>query len=305
MSATCPALPSVPPRGFHSVRPVRGIRRKSVSRSADALEERNQVLLDLLPEVRHAARRIHRRLPAQIPLEDLYQTGVLGLVDALSKFDPRKNVQIQTYAKFRIRGAILDGLRELDWGSRDQRRKAREVEKAELTLRVRMGRTPTQEEIAGEMGVALDAFHQLAGELRGLSVGSLDEVAQSSEEGAEQTYKEQLAAPADASPFHACADAEQRERLARAIAQLPESEQRVLSLYYYEDLTMQEIGEVLSLGESRISQIHSAAMAHLRSALRQARNGVSPRRPSQSAAHSNPRQVQGERVQAPVSGSGR
>jgi len=267
MSATSPALNSTRAHSYPGFQPARATRRRPVRNSPDAVEERNRVLLELLPEVRHVARKIHRRLPAQIPLEDLYQTGVLGLVDALSKFDPRKNVQIQTYAKFRIRGAILDGLRELDWGSRDQRRKARDVEKAEQTLRVRLGRTPAQGEIAEEMGVTLKQFHHLLGELRELSVGSLEEVAKSSEDGSEQTYGEQLAAPAAESPFESCACAETRERLARAIQQLPENEQRVLSLYYHEDLTMQEIGEVLSLGESRISQIHTLAMGHLRALL--------------------------------------
>jgi RNA polymerase sigma factor for flagellar operon FliA len=267
MNGTCPAIPFLACRNLPARQPIHALRPKPAAKSAEEIERRNHLLVELLPLVRKMAWKIHRHLPAQIACEDLYQTGVLGLMDALQKFDPRRNVRLRTYVKFRIQGAILDGLRETDWGSRALRRKAREVERAEQRLRCRLARTPEQSEIASELGVPLDEFQHLMGELRRLSVGRLEEVAHTFKDGAEQTYEEQLAAADHDGPFQSCADQELRRRLARAIECLPENERRVLSLYYYEEFNMQEIGEILSLGESRISQIHKQAMSHLRALL--------------------------------------
>jgi RNA polymerase sigma factor for flagellar operon FliA len=242
-------------------------RRPGVPKLRDA--EREQRLLELLPQVRYIARRVHDRLPSHVPFEDSLQAGVLGLMDAFRRFDPRKKVQLESYMKFRIRGAILDELRSLDWSPRELRRKARQMEEAEQRLRARLGRNPAVSELAGEMHLSLVRFHRLLGEIRGLELSSLQEVAVTSEDGAVQDYASQVAAPEASSPLHLCANEEERAKLTAALHLLPQRERLVLTLYYYEELTMKEIGEVISVGESRVSQIHSLALLRLRGYLAQ------------------------------------
>jgi RNA polymerase sigma factor for flagellar operon FliA len=213
------------------------------------------------------ARRIHGRLPSHVPFEDLLQAGVLGLLDALRKFDPRRKVQIESYMKFRIRGAILDELRSLDWSPRELRRKGRRLEEVEQRLRAQLGRDPAAPELAEGLGISPAQFHHLLGELRGLELGSLQEIAVATENGLERDHASRLAAPEARSPLALCSGEERRARLEKAIGRLPEKERLVLTLYYYEELTMKEVGEVLSVGESRVSQIHSMALLHLRQLL--------------------------------------
>ena len=221
-------------------------------------------LEELLPQVRYIARRIHSRLPSHVPFDDLLQAGVLGLLDALRKFDPRRKVQIESYMKFRIRGAILDELRSLDWSPRELRRKARRLEEAEQQLRARLGREPSVSELAKALGMSLGQFHRLTGELRGLDLGSLQETAGPTEDGTGQDLTSRLSAPDSTSPLVVLTGQERRAQLEDAIRRLPEKERLALTLYYYEELTMKEVGEVLAVGESRVSQIHSAALARLR-----------------------------------------
>jgi len=258
------------------MRQARRLRRPAPPRRAGAAGEsartaddaaRNARLLELLPQVRYVARRIHSRLPGHVPYEDLVQAGVLGLLDALRKFDPGRKVQIESYMKFRIRGAILDELRSLDWSPRELRRRGRRLEEEEHRLRTRLGREGTAQELAEALGVSLAQFHRLVWELRGLEVGSLQEVAMTTEDGVEQDHASRLAAPNALNPQLLCAESERRVRLEEAIGRLPEKERLVLTLYYYEELTMKEVGEVLSVGESRVSQIHSTALERLRGCL--------------------------------------
>ena len=268
MSAATPLIATIRENSLSTKRRFESGRRQTVPRQG-ALEKRNQLLVELLPQVRYIARRIHDRLPSHVPFEDVYHTGVLGLIDAFKKFDPRKKVQIQSYMKFRIRGAILDGLRELDWSPRELRKNARQIERVEQGLRAQLGRHPSETEIAAGMGVSLVHLQHLVGELRGLDLSSLQDVVSTSEDGVEQELSGRLAAPREEDPYHQCAKTEKKNRLARAIERLPEKECQVLALYYYEELTMKEIGRVMSVGESRVSQIHSLAMLRLRSLLRQ------------------------------------
>ena len=228
---------------------------------------RHARFLELLPQVRYVARRIHGRLPSHAPFEDLLQAGALGLLDALRKFDPRRKVQIESYMKFRIRGAILDELRSLDWSPRELRRSARRLETAEQQLRAKLGREPAAPELAETMGLSLKQLHHLLGELRGLEVSSLQEIVGGSDEGPEQDHASRLASPESGNPLTLCTNQERRARLEQAIRSLPEKERLVLTLYYYEELTMKEVGEVLEVGESRVSQIHSMALLHLRASL--------------------------------------
>ncbi|MGC9291464.1 MAG: sigma-70 family RNA polymerase sigma factor [Acidobacteriaceae bacterium] len=227
---------------------------------------REALLLEHLPVVRYIARRIHERLPQHVEMDDLVSAGMVGLLDAFNKFDAGKNVQFRSYAQFRIRGAILDSLRTLDWSPRELRRKGRAIEEAMHTLTARMGRTPAENEIANEMGLSLVEYQQLLGDLKGLEIGSLHV------EHTEDSGEEELAyvpnSPEE-DPLYRCLKSEMREKLTAAISELPEKERLVLTLYYYEEMTMKEIGLTLGVVESRISQVHSSAVLRLRSMLAQ------------------------------------
>jgi RNA polymerase sigma factor FliA len=239
---------------------------KKVLQSKD---EQEQIILEELPQVYYIAKRIHERLPQHVPFEDLIHTGVLGLIDALRNFDPDKKVQFKTYAKFRVRGAILDSLRELDWAPRRLRRKAKRVDDAVNKLVTRLGRQPDEEEMAAEIGIDLPEMHKLLAHLDGLEL-----VSQQVDHGSDRTETRDLieSAPAAESenPYEQCLRTELKEHLAGIIATLSEREQLVVSLYYRDELTMKEIGAVLDLAESSISQIHSVALTKLRAALRRA-----------------------------------
>jgi RNA polymerase sigma factor FliA len=238
----------------------------------DSTTERDLLLMEHLPTVRYLARRIHERLPQHVELDDLVSAGVVGLIDAFSKFDHRKKVQFKSYAQFRIRGAILDSLRTLDWSPRELRRKGRAVEEAIRTVTQRVGRAPSEQEIAKELELTLTEYQMLLGDLKGLEIGSLHM------ERSEDSGDEELAyipgAPEE-DPLFRCLKGEMKQRLADAIDDLPEKERMVLTLYYYEELTMKEIGLTLGVVESRVSQIHSSAVLRLRVALAGLRSGSS------------------------------
>jgi RNA polymerase sigma factor for flagellar operon FliA len=227
--------------------------------------ERERILMEQLPQVRYIARRIHERLPRHVPLEDLVHAGVLGLMDALQKYDQKKHVQFGSYAKFRIRGAILDSLREMDWSPRDLRRKARKIEETHNQLRLRLGRNPSEPELAVALGMDLPGLQSLLREIAGLEIGSLR--VESPRDGTEEDLAQRLPDDPERTPLFECLRSEMKQVLASAIAELPEKERQVLALYYFEELTMKEVGVVMGVGESRVSQIHSAAVVHLRARL--------------------------------------
>jgi RNA polymerase sigma factor FliA len=236
-----------------------------VLRPGDLLTAAQELLMiEHLPIVRFIARRIHERLPQHVPIEDLYSAGVLGLLDAFGKFDPSKQVQFRSYAQFRIRGAILDSLRTLDWSPRELRRKGRAIEQAIQALTAQFGRSPNDIEIAKQLQIDLVAYQQLLGELKGLEIGTLHS------ERSDDSGEEELAylpnRPED-DPLFRYLHAEVRQRLTEAIGDLPERERLVMTLYYYEEATMKEIGLILGVVESRISQIHASAILHLRAGL--------------------------------------
>jgi RNA polymerase sigma factor for flagellar operon FliA len=234
--------------------------------------EQERVLLEHLPIVRYLARRIHERLPQHVDIEDLVSAGVVGLMDAFAKFDPAKKVQFRSYAQFRIRGAILDSLRTLDWSPRELRRKGRAVEEAIRTLTAGLGRPPGEAEVAAEMGLALDEYQQLLGDLKGLEIGTLH--IERNEDSGEEELAYIPGRPEDDPLFH-CLRGELEERLSDAIAHLPDRERLVMTLYYYEEMTMREIGLALGVVESRVSQVHASAVVHLRAALKDlAANGA-------------------------------
>jgi RNA polymerase sigma factor FliA len=217
-----------------------------------------------LPLVRFIARRIHERLPQQVPLDDLYSAGLLGLLDALGRFDPSQQVKFGTFARFRIRGAILDSLRTLDWSPRRLRRSGRAVEQAIQALIGQLRRSPTDIEIAQKLHIPLADYHQLLGDLKGLEIGSLNS------ERIEDTAEDELdllPGRAEDDPLFRYLDGEMRERLTTAINDLPERERLIMTLYYYEEVSMKEIGLIIGVVESRISQLHASALLHLRARL--------------------------------------
>jgi len=236
--------------------------------------QRQRIVLEHLAQVRYIARRIHDRLPPQVPLEDLVHAGVLGLLDAVRKYDPSKNVQLKHYAEFRIRGAILDSLRQVDWSPRTLRRQGRRLEQAVLDCKARLGRDPSETEIAAELGIRLESLQRLLGDLRGLDVGSLQSGA--NDPGGE----DEIQSPAGAEeedPYHQAVRAEMASLLEKAIGELADREREVMALYHFQELTMKQVGALLGIGESRVSQIHSAALLRLRARLREMTEGAPAR----------------------------
>jgi RNA polymerase sigma factor for flagellar operon FliA len=200
-----------------------------------------------------------------VDIEDLVSAGVVGLMDAFTKFDPGKKVQFRSYAQFRIRGAILDSLRTLDWSPRELRRKGRAVEEAIRALTARLGHAPGEGEVAAEMALGLEEYQQLLGDLKGLEIGTLH--MERNEDSGDEELAYVPGRPED-DPLFCCLRGELEERLTEAIANLPDRERLVMTLYYYEEMTMREIGLALGVVESRVSQVHASAVVHLRGALK-------------------------------------
>jgi RNA polymerase sigma factor for flagellar operon FliA len=225
--------------------------------------ERERLILEHLPQVRLIARRIQERLPENICLEDLVSTGVIGLISAIDNFDPSHNVKLKTYAEYKIRGAILDSLRGLDWAPRQKRRKAKQIEAAVASAEQKLQHSPAEEEIAAELGVSIDEYHQWLVEIRGLNIASLEYA------GGDQG-KDLLHYLPDENghlPSTILERSELERLLAEGIDAIPAIERTVLSLYYREELTLREIAQVVNLHESRISQLKSQAILRLRSHL--------------------------------------
>ena len=229
-----------------------------------AATQRDRVLLEHMPLVRMVAYRMLERLPQSVELDDLVSAGVVGLIDAYNKFDPSKEVLFRSYAAVRIRGAILDSLRGMDWAPREIRRKAREMEEATQRLTQRLGRKPQQSEVAADLGMAFASFQKLLVTVKGLEIGSLQSPHSDSSTEEELVYVE--ANPED-DPLHQCMRSERSAKLSAVVAELPEREQRVLQMYYVEEMTLKEIGLVLGLVESRVSQIRTAVLEVLRARL--------------------------------------
>lgn len=225
-------------------------------------EEREQLILEHLPQVRLIARRIHERLPEGISLEDLVSTGTLGLIAAIDRFDSSHNVKLKTYAEYKIRGAILDSLRGLDWAPRQQRKRTKLIEAAIATIEQRIHRSPTEEEIAAELRLSLEDYHDWLVEIRGVNLGSLE--CSSPEEESRDLLK-YISDDEENWPSRILERSELEKLLAQALDRMPYIERTVLSLYYHEELTLREIAKVVKLHESRVSQLKSQAILRLRS----------------------------------------
>ena len=231
-------------------------------------ENREEVIKRYSPMIKYVANRIAMRLPPHIEVDDLISVGVLGLMDAISKYDSTRGAKFKTYAEFRVRGAILDELRSLDWVPRSIRQKASQVDKVVQKLQAKLSRSPEDEEVAQEMGLSLDQFHDTLNETKSMPVFSLEDLGLAKDSGEQQSLLDCLAGKADADPQTQIRLVELKEIIAKAIDGFPEKERLMVSLYYYEELTMKEIGAVLEITESRVSQIHSKAVYRLRTKLK-------------------------------------
>ena len=224
-------------------------------------DERERLILQHLPQVRLIARRIQERLPENISLEDLISTGVIGLIAAIDNFDPSHNVKLKTYAEYKIRGAILDSLRGLDWAPRQKRRQAKRIEAAIAAAEQRLKRAPDEQEIAQELEISLEEYHERLVEIRGLNIASLEYT--TGEQGKDLLHY--LPDADDNLPSKLLEKSELERLLAEGIDGIPKMERTVLGLYYQEELTLREIAQVVKLHESRISQLKSQAILRLRS----------------------------------------
>ncbi|WP_182277176.1 FliA/WhiG family RNA polymerase sigma factor [Granulicella sp. 5B5] len=233
----------------------------------ESLDERSGIMMKELTQVYYIAARIHERLPKHVEIGDLVSAGVLGLIEACAKYDGSRDVSFATFAKFRIRGAIIDSLRNLDWGSRALRRQSRAIAASTTKLTSLLGRHPLQEEIAGDLDLSLSELHATLHEIDGLSVMGQQVV---SRDGVTEPHDliESAASRDHQDPFDLCLQAEMCAHLASALQTLSEREQMILSLYYQEELTMREVAEVLDIGTSRVSQIISSSLKKLRTELR-------------------------------------
>ena len=226
-------------------------------------KSREELILEYAPLVKKIVDRIAIRLPPNISKDELASGGIMGLVDAIDKYDSRKGTQFRTYATLRIKGAILDELRRMDWVSRSIRRDIHKIEEARRTIGVRLGREPDDFEVAEEMEIDLDSYHRMTTRAQGIGLFSLDGTVPDcfDSKAANQTAEA-------SSPFNELKRKELQQVIAETLAQLSEKEQLVMSLYYFDELTLKEIAQVLNLTESRISQIHSKAIIKLRVKLR-------------------------------------
>jgi len=230
----------------------------------DFASRREALVLEHLPQVRLIAKRIHDRLPDYICLDDLISTGVIGLMAAIDNFDPSLNVQLNTYAERRIRGAIMDSLREMDWAPRETRKRSKLIEAAIHRAKQRFGREPVEEEIAAELNITVAEYQKWLGDVQSVELERL-EFAPGDNSGRELIHF--VASGEDSWPSHIVERAELERILALAIDRMPKSERTVLSLYYYEELNLREIAEVMKMHLSRIAQLRTQAILRLRSHL--------------------------------------
>jgi RNA polymerase sigma factor FliA len=224
--------------------------------------DRDALITAHLPKVKYIADRLAAKLPPSVERDDLYGAGVIGLIDAVERFDASRGVSFTTFAEMRVRGAIMDNLRSLDWASRSTRRRAREVQNAFAQIEQEKGRAATEEEVAAQMNISVADLRETLQDMRGLSLVNLDE-----EDGASGLSLLETVCDTSASPLEKFEATEQRKMLTEAVGKLPERERQVVALYYVEELNMKEIGKVLDVSESRVSQLRTQAIVRLRAAL--------------------------------------
>jgi RNA polymerase sigma factor FliA len=228
---------------------------------------RDRLILTYAPLVKFVAGRLSSGLPTHVDENDLVSYGLLGLIGAIERYDPNRDVKFETYAMARIKGSIIDELRAMDWVPRSIRSRAREIERAMAALEAQLHRTPTDEELAKKMGVSEDELADSLSDIGRSSIAALDELWTVSSAGDQIALIDTIEDTSRPEPQAALAQTELKEALAEAIARLPEREKLVVTLYYYEELTLREIGEVLGVTESRVSQLHTKAILRLKARL--------------------------------------
>ena len=251
-----PRRPLTPP----ILRPRRRHERK-------ALQNRGKLLVDMLPLVKRVALRIRKRLPAHVELDDLFSDGVLGLVDAIAKFDASKRVRLETYAQHRIRGSILDGLRSADPASRGLRCKNERIKKLYHELEVKLGRPVTDDEMAVVQGMNLAQWHRELNDIQSAGLDCGTRFLSAGPSSIQRSVEPAFLAGDDPDPFDLCYRNEQREILARALSSLRERDRQIVTLYHKQGLTMRQVAELMSVDESRISQLHAAALVRLKASM--------------------------------------
>ena len=235
---------------------------------------RDAFIRQYMPLVKYVAGKVSVGMPGSVEFDDLVGFGQFGLLDAIEKYDPSKNVKFKTYAVTRIRGAIFDELRQIDWVPRSVRQKSREIEDAINTLEARLGRTASDAEIAESLGVSEDDYHRIIMKVSGTSVLSLNDVWHNGDDSANTSIGDSIESPSSMNPDAIVEREEIKRVIVQAINELPEKEKMVIVLYYHEDLTFKEIGQVLNVSESRISQLHTKANLRMRAKLTNLRKGI-------------------------------
>jgi RNA polymerase sigma factor FliA len=234
------------------------------------LTARERLVVAYSPMVKFVAGRLGAGLPSHVEDADLISYGLMGLIGSIERFEPERGIKFETFAMTRIRGSIIDELRSLDWVPRSVRSRAREIEAAQARLEHELQRAPTEEELAAKLGCTEEELQTSLLEISNSSVYALDELWTVSDASGDQvSLLDTIADDRAADPQEALASSEVKDRLTEAIASLPEREQLVVALYYYENLTLREIGEVLGVTESRVSQLHTKAVMRLKSGLQQ------------------------------------
>jgi RNA polymerase sigma factor FliA len=234
--------------------------------ATEVADERERLILEHLPQVKLIASRIHEKLPQSVALEDLISAGIIGLITAIDHFNPDRNVKLKTYAEYKIRGAILDSLRELDWAPRNKRRKAKLIEAGIMMAEKKHGRTPGEDEIAAELGVTLGEYHEWLVEVRAVNLARLEHAGSSDGESVDALRF--LSDDEDQWPSNLLERAELERLISTALDRMPRVERTILTLYYYEELMLRQIAEILKMHETRVSQLKSQAILRLRTYLR-------------------------------------
>ncbi len=228
--------------------------------------DRNAMIRQYQPLVRKLAHHMMAKLPANVQVDDLIQVGLIGLSDALTRFESNQGVQFETFATQRIRGAMLDELRENDWVSRSTRKSQKEIEESMWRLEHRLGRSPLESEIAADLGISLTDYQSLLGKVKGTQLVYLEDMTGNSED--EDSFLDRHLGDSNADPINVLRDNRLRQALVTAIGNLPEREQYIMSMYYEQDMNLKEIAAVLDVTESRICQLHSQSIARLRAKMR-------------------------------------
>lgn len=226
------------------------------------------------PLVKYVAGKVAGNMPNSVEFDDLVGYGIFGLIDAIEKFDPEKEVKFKTYAVTRIRGAIYDELRQQDWVPRSVRQKSREVEEAIQELEAQLGRTAADQEIADYMDISLNEYNAIALKISGSAILSLNDIWYTGDDNDKVSIMESIESPSSLQPDAIIEKSEVKRIMVEAINDLPDKEKKVLILYYYEDLTLKEIGKVLDVTESRVSQLHTKAILRLRAKLTHIKKGI-------------------------------